>query len=144
MITTIPLVGRHHAYIEGILPKGSYPPCLRMANRTLLAGYPRYRRTTTALVGQHHVYWKNNSICLQVVASFLKHVRMVSWHFVQITQNLKIMVMCLVMANIKLMWNTEMGIIRGCVHTCFSIFSIPYMLPIYDCFRYSTIYFSEN
>ena len=31
-----------HIYIEGILPKGPYPPCLRMANRALLAGYPRY------------------------------------------------------------------------------------------------------
>ena len=28
--------------MEGILPKGPYPPCLRMADRTLLAGYPRY------------------------------------------------------------------------------------------------------
>ena len=28
--------------IDGILPKGSYPPCLRMADRALLAGYPRY------------------------------------------------------------------------------------------------------
>ena len=27
---------------EGILPKGPYPPCLRMADRALLAGYPRY------------------------------------------------------------------------------------------------------
>ena len=27
--------------IEGILPKGPYPPCLRMAGRALLAGYPR-------------------------------------------------------------------------------------------------------
>ena len=27
--------------IEGILPKGPYPPCLRMADRALLAGYPR-------------------------------------------------------------------------------------------------------
>ena len=27
--------------IEGILPKGSYPPCWRMADRALLAGYPR-------------------------------------------------------------------------------------------------------
>ena len=26
---------------DGILPKGLYPPCLRMADRTLLAGYPR-------------------------------------------------------------------------------------------------------
>ena len=29
-------------YINGILPKGPYPPCLHMANRALLAGYPRY------------------------------------------------------------------------------------------------------
>ena len=26
---------------KGILPKGPYPPCLRMADRALLAGYPR-------------------------------------------------------------------------------------------------------
>ena len=29
-------------HIEGILPKGPYPPCLRMADRALLAGYSRY------------------------------------------------------------------------------------------------------
>ena len=28
--------------IEDIRPKGPYPPCLRMADRALLAGYPRY------------------------------------------------------------------------------------------------------
>ena len=28
--------------IEGILPKGSYLPCVSMAGRALLAGYPRY------------------------------------------------------------------------------------------------------
>ena len=31
-----------NSYIEGILPKGPYPPRLRMADRALLAGYPRY------------------------------------------------------------------------------------------------------
>ena len=30
------------SYIDGILPKRPYPPCLRMADRALLAGYPRY------------------------------------------------------------------------------------------------------
>ena len=35
------------AYIEGILPKGPYPPCLRMADRALLAGYPRYMHCWT-------------------------------------------------------------------------------------------------
>ena len=29
-------------YDDGILPKGPYPPCLRMADRALLAGYPRW------------------------------------------------------------------------------------------------------
>ena len=32
---------RHGLQIDGILPKGPYPPCLRMADRALLAGYPR-------------------------------------------------------------------------------------------------------
>ena len=31
-----------YMYIEGILPKGPYPPCLRIADRALLAGYLRY------------------------------------------------------------------------------------------------------
>ena len=29
-------------HIEGILPKGLYPPRLRLENMALLAGYPRY------------------------------------------------------------------------------------------------------
>ena len=29
-------------HIDGILPKGPYPPCLRMVDRALLTGYPRY------------------------------------------------------------------------------------------------------
>ena len=29
-------------YIDGNLPKGPYPPCLRMTDRALSAGYPRY------------------------------------------------------------------------------------------------------
>ena len=35
------LSGCLHAYVDGILPKGPYPPCLRMADRALLAGYSR-------------------------------------------------------------------------------------------------------
>ena len=34
-----------HIYIYGILPKGPYPPCLRMADRALLARYPRIEIT---------------------------------------------------------------------------------------------------
>ena len=30
------------SYINGILPKGPYPPCLRMADRAVLAGYHIY------------------------------------------------------------------------------------------------------
>ena len=30
------------AHIEGILPKGPYPPCLRIADWALWTGYPRY------------------------------------------------------------------------------------------------------
>ena len=32
---------RFHLQIEGILPKGPYLPCVSMAGRALLAGYPR-------------------------------------------------------------------------------------------------------
>ena len=34
-------------YIEGILPKGSYLPCVSMAGRALLAGYHRYHIAAT-------------------------------------------------------------------------------------------------
>ena len=41
-------------HIEGILSKGPYPPCSRVADRALLAGYPRYTgsrsKTDTAVV----------------------------------------------------------------------------------------------
>ena len=30
------------SYFDGILPKGPYPPCLRIADRALLAGYPGF------------------------------------------------------------------------------------------------------
>ena len=35
-------VSSYNPHDEGILPKGPYPPCLSMADRTLLAGYPRW------------------------------------------------------------------------------------------------------
>ena len=43
---------RYHSLIDGILPKGPYPPCLRMADRALLAGYPRL----FCLVPLHDIY----------------------------------------------------------------------------------------
>ena len=39
-------------YIQGILPKGRYPPCLRMADRALPAGYPRYIAITAGSTGE--------------------------------------------------------------------------------------------
>ena len=35
------LIDFYYIHVDGILPKGPYPPCLRMADRSLLAGYPR-------------------------------------------------------------------------------------------------------
>ena len=40
-------------YIDGILPKGPYPPCLHMADRALLAGYPRYIHVLTIVNKMH-------------------------------------------------------------------------------------------
>ena len=33
-----------YAHFDGILQKGPYPPCLRMADRALLVGYPRFQQ----------------------------------------------------------------------------------------------------
>ena len=51
--------------IYGILPKGPYPPCLRMADGALLAGYPRSISTqiglvifTVSLKGPWYVAWR--------------------------------------------------------------------------------------
>ena len=43
-----------HHYIEGILPKGPYPPCLRMADKALLAGYPSYVQWTS-IIAQYNM-----------------------------------------------------------------------------------------
>ena len=40
-------------FIDGILPKGPCPPCLRMAHRALLAWYPRYMKRR-----QRKIFWK--------------------------------------------------------------------------------------
>ena len=50
-------------YIEGILPKGPYLPCVSMAGRVILAGYHR------------HVYWiKNISLPSYVFSSIVIYV----------------------------------------------------------------------
>ena len=60
------------AYMEGILPKGLYPPCLRMADRALLAGYPPYMgHLTTMSSSQNHlneyIGRKYHEICSDVI-----------------------------------------------------------------------------
>ena len=43
------------SYVEGILPKGPYyPPCLRMADWALLAGYPRCMQWISVCTLQQH------------------------------------------------------------------------------------------
>ena len=42
VFNTLRELSLHVTYIDGILSKGPFPPCLRMADRALLAGYPRY------------------------------------------------------------------------------------------------------
>ena len=56
--------------IEGILPKGPYPPCLRMADRALLAGYPRY--VMSLFDGRYNVMKGEyqNTGCVSDVTSF--------------------------------------------------------------------------
>ena len=42
VIMSLRLLPGNHTHIEGILPKGPYLPCVSMAGRALLAGYPRH------------------------------------------------------------------------------------------------------
>ena len=42
MLVSILSINAQWRYIEVILPKGPYPPCLRMADKSILTGYPRY------------------------------------------------------------------------------------------------------
>ena len=50
--------------IDGILPKGPNPPCVRMADRALLAGYPRDVNKTHLSVllhlSLHFGFWKGS------------------------------------------------------------------------------------
>ena len=61
-----------HPYIDGILSKGPYPPRLCMADRAVLAGYPRYL-IQLASQGQH--YWHTT---LLTEAGWSKH-KSVNW-----------------------------------------------------------------
>ena len=56
-------------HIDGILPKGPYPPCVSMADRALLAGYSRYvlrhcKHTNTG--HQQLLYWSRSHKCFLI------------------------------------------------------------------------------
>ena len=44
------------------LPKGPYPPCLPMADRDLLAGYPRYANIQNSATFGKTTYWDDYTI----------------------------------------------------------------------------------
>ena len=55
-----------HSYSKGILPKGPYLPCVSMACRALLAGYPRFMvwpKTEVSLIQQQ---WRYLTIALNL------------------------------------------------------------------------------
>ena len=64
---------KQRIHIDGILPKGPYQPCLRMADRALLAGYPRFEICETP----HHV-WCMWAIPYAAVPSIIVQVWLVS------------------------------------------------------------------
>ena len=77
----------NNKHIEGILPKGPYLPCVSMAGRALLAGYPRYIWVTWPRwlwhsdaicieLGQHWLTWTN--VALSSVRSTDIHLREIS------------------------------------------------------------------
>ena len=47
-------------YIEGILPKGPYLPCVSMAGRALLAGYHRYQKKNVLELWLSWCFTKDN------------------------------------------------------------------------------------
>ena len=59
-------------HFDGILQKGPYPPCLRMADRALLAGYPRFYSITyfssSVMSALNFLFW--SSLCISS-SSFL-------------------------------------------------------------------------
>ena len=60
-----------NAHFEGILPKGPYPPCLRMADRALLAGYPRFMSGGVA--------WYISLLCACLLVRNMFHIHCVTF-----------------------------------------------------------------
>ena len=57
-------------FIDGILPKRPYPPCLCMADRALLAGYPRYVNVMLQNIDRNKEKYKRN-ILWQIYKGYL-------------------------------------------------------------------------
>ena len=61
-----------YSHIEGILPKGPYLPCVSMAGRALLAGYPRY---LGMLCKKNRNNWQALMCSMQVLVVFKYSMR---------------------------------------------------------------------
>ena len=57
-----------HLFIEGILPKGPYLPCVSMAGRALLTGYPRHLVALLALAKMHILY-TNEAVIMKLATA---------------------------------------------------------------------------
>ena len=64
--------------IDGILPRGLYPPCVRMADMALLAGYARYHMFRQAVPIVDDPMWKWMSFMVVSALSF-GSFRLCSW-----------------------------------------------------------------
>ena len=71
-------------YIDGILPKGPYPPCLRMAGRALLAGYPRYLLCSSTLLVLKPEY---SGITKSIQSSVVITQSNLSWYYIRHCDN---------------------------------------------------------
>ena len=54
-----PEMNPNEPQIDGILPKGPYPPCLRMADRAHLAGYPRLMTLSSQSRDRYWYSWNS-------------------------------------------------------------------------------------
>ena len=76
-------------YIEGILPKGPYLPCVSMAGRALLAGYHRYVGIyLVSLLHLNPFHWEQNNIADILQVTVLNTFSKISILFIQISLKL--------------------------------------------------------
>ena len=76
-----------HTHIEGILPKGPYLPCLRMADRALLAGYPQYMKINCEMCKYKNTTHHEKKIIANVIQSKVKYQTKIKWFSMQLTCN---------------------------------------------------------